>query len=198
MNRSEFSRVIRQARSPEDRVAWFGALIANETGKAVEVVGGSAIEVYLSSSVYVSQDIDLVGDIDRVKLVLQKWGFRQVEGRSHRIYWTDNFVGLVDLVGPADRSGLPPRRVKTPYGPVLLSAPEPLIIRRLSRAHREKSDELFRQAVSLARLGGLDWDYLESEARYENVEDRLRELRKIILSASAPRKGDRAKLRRAS
>jgi hypothetical protein len=63
MDGIEFAREIRKADSVEDRVAWFGALLARESGNAVEVVGGSAIEVYLSSSIYVSQDIDLVGNI---------------------------------------------------------------------------------------------------------------------------------------
>ena len=117
MDRAEFAREIRRAGSAEERAAWFGALIRKETGKPVEVVGGSAIEIYLSSSIYVSQDIDLVGDRTPIELVLTKWGFRQVDGRSHRKYWTDNYVGLVDLVGSADRSGLPPRKVETPFGP---------------------------------------------------------------------------------
>jgi hypothetical protein len=186
MDDTEFARAIRRAGSAEDRVAWFGALIARETGKAVEVVGGSAIEIYLSSSVYVSQGIDLVGDIADIERVLEKWGFRRVLGRSRRKYWADKSVGLVDIVGSTDRSGLAPRKVKTPYGPVLLSAPEPLIIRRLSRAVREKSGGLFRQAVSLARLGDLDWEYLESEARYERVEERLKELRKLTKADSGP------------
>jgi hypothetical protein len=198
MDVTEFSREIRRASTVEARVAWFGALIARETGKAVEVVGGSAIEIYLSSSVYVSQDIDLVGDRAFIEPVLEKWGFRQVQGRSHRKYWTHVLVGLVDLVGQADRSGLSPRKVSTPFGPVLLSAPEPLIIRRLSRAQREKSKELFRQAVSLARLGHLDWEYLESEAKYEKVEERLRELRKIADSDSGPSQPGRAKPTRAN
>jgi len=177
---AEFARVIRKARTAEDRIAWFGALLASETRKAVEVVGGSAIEIYLSSASYVSQDVDLVGDPAAIESVLRRWGFRQVEGRSHRTYWTDRLVGLVDLVGPADRSGLPPRKVPTPYGPVTLSAPEPLIIRRLMRAGRENSNELFRQAVSLARVGNLDWEYLQTEARYEKVELQLNRLRKLI------------------
>jgi hypothetical protein len=198
MDRAEFSRVIRSAKSPEDRVAWFGALIAREAGQAVEVVGGSAIEVYLSSSIYVSQDIDLIGDRARIELVLERWGFRQVQGRSHRRYWTDKLVGLVDLVGSADRSGLPPRKMETPYGPVLLSAPEPLIIRRLSRAQREQSTDLFRQAISLARLGHLDWDYLESEAKYEKVEVHLKELRKTSESRPVPSTHVKARPKRGS
>jgi hypothetical protein len=190
VERTEFRRAIRKARSVEDRVAWFGALLARETGKSVEVVGGSAIEVYLSTSAYVSQDIDLVGDRSSLELTLQSWGFRRVEGRSRRVYWVDDFVGLVDLVGPADRSGLPPRRISTPFGPVLLSAPEPLIIRRLYRAEREQSSELFQQAILLGQLGGLDWNYLESEAKYEKVEARLRELRATLGSHARAASGE--------
>lgn len=187
MDATNYPKEIRKARTPEERVAWFGALLARDTGKAVEVVGGSAIEIYLSSAAYVSQDIDLVGDRAAIESTLRLWGFYPVEGRSHRVYWTDHFVGLIDIVGSADRSGLAPRQVTTPFGPVSLSAPEPLIIRRLLRADRENSVELFRQAVLLARLGGLDWEYLQSEARFEKVEDKLRELR------SAVRRGGRVR-----
>jgi hypothetical protein len=138
----------------------------------------------------------LVGDVAHIERALEKSGFRQVQGRSHRKYWTDNLVGLVDVVGSADRSSLPPRNVTTPYGPVFLSAPEPLIIRRLSRSEREKSRELFRQAVSFARPGNLDWEYLESEARYEKVEEQLHEVRK--LSDSRRPKIAGARLKRAT
>jgi len=180
MDADEFAREIRKAKSIDDRVAWFGALLRRESGREVEVVGGSAVEIYLSSSVYVSQDIDLVGEREAIERTLRRWGFRQVEGRSHRVYWTDGFVGLVDIVGTADRYGLQPRKQSTPYGPVLLGAPEPLIIRRLQRAAREASEELFRQAVALAGLERLDWQYLESEARYEKVEPQLKRLREAV------------------
>ena len=72
MESREFSRAIRKAASPEERVAWFGALLARESRKEVEVVGGSAIEIYLSSSSYVSQDIDLVGDRTAIEDVLRR------------------------------------------------------------------------------------------------------------------------------
>jgi hypothetical protein len=182
MDAREFSREIRKATSPEDRIAWFGALLSREAKKQVEVVGGSAIEIYLSSSSYVSQDIDLVGDRAAMEGVFRRWNFRQIQGRSSRTYWTHDLVGLVDLVGVTDRSGLPPRRVSTRYGPITLSALEPLIIRRLARASREKSRELFRQAVELARKGDLDWDYLRSEARFERVDTELRRLQRIVRS----------------
>jgi len=177
---ADFAREIRKAGRDEERIAWLGALLARETRKAVEVVGGSAIMVYLSSALYVSQDVDLVGDRTAIETVLRRWGFREVEGRSRRRYWMDESVGLVDLVGSADRSGLPPRKLATPYGPVTVGPPEPLIIRRLMRAEREDSASLFDQAVALARMGGLDWEYLESEARYEKVEPLLKRLRRSL------------------
>jgi hypothetical protein len=180
MDAAEFAREIGKARSAEERIAWFGALLRRESGKNVEVVGGSAIEVYLTSSAYISQDIDLVGERAAIERILRDWGFHRVEGRSHRVYWTEGSLGLVDIVAQADRSGLPPREVSTPYGPVLLSAPEPLIIRRLQRSARESSEALYRQAVALARLGNLDWQYLESEARFEKVESQLKRLRSAI------------------
>lgn len=180
MDAGEFARAIRKTPTAEDRVAWFAALLQREAGRPVEVVGGSAIEIYLSSESYVSQDIDVLGDRSAIEGVLQRWRFTRIEGRSHRLYWVHKTIGLVDIVGPADRSGLPPRRKSTPFGDVLLSAVEPLIIRRLYRAAREDSEELFGQAVKLARLGTIDWAYLENEARYEKVEPLLRRLRRAL------------------
>jgi|SRR5271157_598809 len=180
MDGSEFNKVITSAPTPEERVAWFGALLAKECRTVIEIVGGSAIEIYLSSANYISQDIDLIGPSDRIRTVLRRWGFRKVEGRSHRVYWFKPVVGLVDIVGAGDRSGLPPHRVETPHGPVLVSAVEPLIIRRLTRAHREDSNELYLQAVALAKRGSLDWEYLQTMARFEGVATLLTRLRKAV------------------
>jgi len=176
----KFDRIIASAPTPEDRISWFGALLAKESRTEVEIVGGSAIEIYLSSSAYISQDIDLVGRKDRIAPVLRRWKFRPQEGRSRRVYWFKKEIGLVDVVGAGDRSGLRPREVKTPYGPVLVSAVEPLIVRRLIRAQREKSDELFRQAVGLAKQGNLDWGYLETMTKYEGASRMLEKLRKAV------------------
>jgi hypothetical protein len=180
MDGKEFDRVIKSAPAPEDRITWFGALLARESKTDIEIVGGSAIEIYLSSVNYVSQDIDVVGRKDRIRPELRKWGFRQLEGRSHRVYWFKSVVGLVDVVGAGDRSGLPPRRMMTPHGPVLVSAVEPLIMRRLMRAQREDSDELYLQAVELAKRGSLDWEYLGTMAKFEGVATLLKKLRKVV------------------
>lgn len=180
MDATEFDKIIASAPKPEDRVAWFGALLAKGARTSVEIVGDSAIELYLTSAEYVSQDVDLVGRKDRIAPVLRRWKFRQVQGRSHRVYWVKKPIGLVDMVGPGDRSGLRPHQVETPYGPVLVSAVEPLILRRLIRASRENSDELYDQAVRLARRRKLDWEYLETMSRFEGVTSSLESLRKTI------------------
>lgn len=187
MDASEFDAALTKATSPEERLAWFGALLSAAVQGHVEIVGGSAIEIYLSSDSYVSEDVDLVGDRAAISEVLRSWGFREVSGRSQRIYWFKEAIGLVDLVGAVARSGLPARRMSTPLGPLALSAVEPLIVRRLVRAKREASDAMFRQAVALARLGGIDWEYLEVEARYEEIGPLLRRLRNRI----GPLKGRR-------
>ncbi len=180
MDAAEFARSIRGAPRPEDRRTWFAALLRKETRRKVQVVGGSAIEVYLSSAKYVTADVDIVGDRVRIEAVLARWRFRRVTGRSHRAYWSHPDLGLVDVVGTTDKFGLPPRKVPTPYGVALVGAPEPLIVRRLYRSLRERSDGLFAEAVALGRLGGLDWDYLESEARFEGVESLLVRLRAAV------------------
>jgi hypothetical protein len=180
MDGKELDRVLKSAPTLEQRIAWFGALLARESRTDIEIVGGSAIEIYLSSANYVSQDIDLVGRKDLIGPVLGRWGFRQVEGRSHRAYWFKSLVGLVDVVGAGDRSGLRPRRMETPHGPVLVSAVEPLIIRRLMRAHREESNALYQQAIKLARHRDLDWEYLETMAEFEGVSALLTKLRKAL------------------
>lgn len=180
MDAPEFARAIARARSPEDRIKWFGALLSREARTEVEIVGGSAIGIYLTSAVYVSQDIDVVGLRSKIEPALSHWRFRRNEGRSHRSYWFHNELGLVDLVGSTDRSGLAPRRLETPYGPVLVTAPEPLIVRRLMRASREGDEALLQQAIKLARLGPIDWEYLQAESRYEGVEGLLQRVQRAI------------------
>lgn len=180
MDAANFASRIRKPKKLEDRVACFGALLGVATRQPVEIVGGSAIEIYLGSSAYVSQDVDVVASRTAVEAALQRWGFRRIEGRGHRVYWADDYVGLVDIVGSADKTGLPPHRLATEFGPVLLSAREALIARRLMRFHREGSETYFAQALALARLGNLDWEYLRLEAKYESTEEELTRLRKAL------------------
>ncbi|MCI4348853.1 MAG: hypothetical protein L3J93_01350 [Thermoplasmata archaeon] len=173
----KFDTLLKAAPSAEERIAWFGALLAKESGIDVEIVGESATAIYLSSRVYVSQDAAVVGSRGPIIGVLRRWSFQEVTGRSARTYWVKKGLGLVDLVGPRDSSGLAPRKVVTPHGTVFISAVEPLILRRLWRASREHSKGLFSQAVQLARDRDLDWEYLGTMAKYEGVAADLRRLR---------------------
>jgi len=182
MDRREFEAALSRAPSEEDRLAYFGALLARESGlgSRLILVGGSALEVYLTSEVYTSQDIDVVGAKSVLRPILTKWGFSEEQGRSHRIYWVKEGLGQVDLVGAKDRSGLPARPWPTPYGDVMLGSVEYLILRRLTRSAGERSPALFRQAEALAirYRKGLDWDYLRVMAKAENVLPLLEQLRK--------------------
>jgi hypothetical protein len=77
----EVSALLSEA-APGMRTLYFGAVLAREArivrGRLV-IVGGSAIEIYTRGG-YVSGDIDIVADRDRVRPVLEAWGFRH-EGR---------------------------------------------------------------------------------------------------------------------
>lgn len=187
MDEAEFEAKIRQAPTPHDRIAWFGALLATESGLGprLTIVGGSAIEIYLTSDRYVSDDIDIVGDKAALTPILERWGFEKKNGRDRRVYWARDGVGLVDLVGTVKRVGLPDRQERTPFGEVALAPVEALIIRRLIRASRENSDELARQAEALAlEYGkGLDWDYLQVEAKYERILPLFREFNERVRKA---------------
>ena len=90
----------------------------------------------------------------------------------------------VDLVGAKDRSGLPPRTHTIPFGDVLLAPVEFLIVRRLMRASRERSTELFRQAEVLAAQykRSLDWDYIRVESGYEKVSPLFKQLKAQVLA----------------
>ncbi len=181
MDERELDFILRRPRSPDQRVAWFGALLATESGVPVVIVGGSAIEVYTEGE-YVSQDIDIVGDPRKLAAVLRRWGFHRAEGRSSRTYWVKKPLGLVDLVGARMKSDLPPQTVRTPYGSVRLGPPEDLITRRLMRAGAERSTELFREAVLLAHRykDVLNWEYIRADAQYERVLPLYEQLRKLV------------------
>ncbi len=192
MDRKEFEQAIAKARTEDERLSWFGALLTRESNLAggLIIVGGSAIEIYLTSNKYVSMDIGVVGDKDAIAGALRRWGFRREEGRDRRIYWVKKGLGNVDLVGPRYRSGLPARTIATPYGDVLLGPIEHLIVRRLMRAGREHSTDFFRQAEVLAKQykRGLDWEYIRAQAAYEKVLPLYDQLKEQVYSNRIPRR----------
>jgi hypothetical protein len=172
MDGEKLDRILERSSSRSQRLTWFGALLAKESGAGdqLAIVGGSAIEVYTDGA-YVSSDVDLVGKKEHIRPVLRAWGFQERLGRDHRRYWYRPSVGLVDLVGPALKSGLPGLTLRTRHGAVRLAAVEDLIVHRLMRSGREHSPALFRQAVTLAERfrASLDWRYMEALSRSERI-----------------------------
>jgi hypothetical protein len=176
VTRPEFEEALSKAPTPGERVALLGALLARESGLGdrLVVVGGSAISVYTDSA-YVSKDIDIVAKKERITPVLRRWGFGFDE-RQGRGYWVrDDLRIMVDLINRSDYVGLTAGtgRRSTPAGPVRIAAVEDLILRRLIFAKRGRNPELLNQATLLwLRYGReLDTEYLESQSRYEDVED---------------------------
>jgi hypothetical protein len=184
MDSAELDRILASASSGSERIAWFGALLSKESGlrDRLVIVGGSAIQIYLGSGRYVSQDIDVVGDRTTLWRVLDRWGFERETGRDAGTYWSKPSLGKVDLVGSNDRAGLPSQKRSTKYGPVRVGPVEHLIVRRLMRSGREHDVDLFRQAEALAVQHGpeLDWEYVRSLSKYENVLPLFEQLRKQV------------------
>ena len=180
MNGDELGRILARARSGGERNLWFGALLAKEAAIDVVIVGGSAIEVY-TSGLYVSGDVDLVGERDSIISALERWGFDR-EGRL----WSRSDLRLwVDPVG-RDYSGdvRRLREVSTPYGPVRLASVEDLIAKRLIevKVWPRATSEMFDQAVALAAEYDeeVDWSYIAAVAKRERADDLVPELRRRI------------------
>lgn len=183
MNAEELARILGRATSGGERNLWMGALLAKEAATDIVIVGGSAIEIY-SSGMYVSADIDLVGERPSIIKALERWGFRR-EGRL----WSRPDLGLwVDPVGrfyTGDVGRL--RVVSTPYGSVRLASVEDLIAKRLieTKVWPRGGTELLDQAVALAAeyQDEIDWDYMSRVAAGDGAEDLIPELRRRLAPA---------------
>jgi hypothetical protein len=178
-------RAFASAKTPTERTLYFPALLSaamDEPPNFVVLVGGSAIEVYTSGE-YVSDDIDIVATRAQAIPILESWGFRTL-GRT---WFHEGWKLDVDLVNaPSSYTGSKSRirEIATRYGPVRVTAPEDLIIRRLAEAkHRQgRQQETFEQALMIATeyAGDLDEAYLDQQARREDVVDILAELRRQV------------------
>lgn len=180
MNSEELEAILAKAQDRPERTLWLGALIAAEAGTDIVVVGGSAIEIY-TSGLFVSGDLDVVGEREPIIETLERWGFRK-DGRL----WSRPELELwVDPVGRSytgDVGRL--RQVTTPYGRVLLASVEDLIAKRLIevKVWPRGGTELFDQAVALAAEYSeeIDWGYVSKVARGDGAEDLVPELRRRI------------------
>ena len=163
------------AAGPAGKVETFGALLGNAVGtrNRVVIAGGSAATVYTGGE-YVSGDIDVVGPRHAIEAVLKRWGFSPETDSDGRVYWSRNdlalFVDIIHRRAGHGRGGRP-LVVRTPYGPVYISAVEDYRPRRLVFWSRGGKPELLAQAVDLyqRRREKLDPDHLLAEVRYEGV-----------------------------
>jgi hypothetical protein len=174
----EVGRLLGAQRPAYDRVIAFGALLASETGSEVIVVGGSAIEVYTRGG-YVSGDIDVVGEEERIQRVLKHWGFH----KDGRLWIRRDWKIAMDIVGrhyTGDRTRT--RELSTPYGRVRIAGVEDLIAKRLASAkHWTLPGDVTQAAQLLAGFHDeIDWKYLQEVATRYEVTDLLLELRKKV------------------
>ncbi len=172
----EVGRILASTPKSHDRILYFAALLAKESGSEVVVVGGSAIEVYTRGG-YVSGDIDIRTDRKVAHRVLAKWNFRD-EGR---LWIRSDWKIAVDVVGDG-YSGDPYRTttVSTPYGPVRIAVVEDVFIKRLASAKHWQVKEALNEAELLWSDYRVTMDvaYLDRQARTYDVGDLLREFRR--------------------
>jgi len=180
MKGEEVRSALARATSRAERLLWLAAMLRTETGGRVVVVGGSAIEVYTSDA-YVSADLDLVGDRDRLIDTLERWGFK----KSGRLWSTAALEVWVDPVGSTydgDQARL--GEVVTPFGPVQLASVEDLIGKRLIEAKVWPGSSVwaFDQAMMLAAEfeKDMDWEYTTKVASREGAGDLVPELRRRL------------------
>jgi len=198
-SRTKFEKAVKAASDPAARIEIFGAMLARASGLGAKLViaGGSAITIY-SHGRWVSDDLDVVGDKAKIVPVLKGWGFGAIEDRDGRVYWSREDLALfVDIIDRAPGSGHGRsghrRTIVTSQGPVQVSAIEGLIVRRLMFWSRNGRPALMDQAALLfeSNRDEIDREYLESEVRYERVDDAYRELRRLTRADTASRDGAR-------
>jgi hypothetical protein len=171
----EVGSVLSSTKARYDRVLYFGALLAKESGSDVVIVGGSAIEIYTRGG-YVSDDIDVRADRAAVHRVLGQWSFKD-EGR---LWIRSDWDIAIDVVG--DRySGDPYRAttVSTPYGPVRIAVVEDVFVKRLASAKHWQVQSALEEAELLWKdyRNSMDTEYLDRQARSYDVGDLLSALR---------------------
>jgi hypothetical protein len=172
----DVGRILRSTPNRYDRILNFAALLAQESGSDVVVVGGSAIEIYTKGG-YVSDDIDIRAEREPVRRALTRWKFKD-EGRL----WTrTDWKIAVDVVGNR-YTGDPYRATTaaTPYGPVQIAVVEDLFVKRLAsakhwqvRAALDEADLLWQDYSDK-----MDVAYLDRQAAVYKVADLLAVFRK--------------------
>ncbi len=151
-----------------------------EKGVELVVVGGSAIEM-LTEGAYTSGDIDMCHATSAtLPIRVRQEVMGQLGAQGGPRNWQVAGV-FIDLLGPVESFARTAyRRVKGPYGEVLLMKPEDLIVERVLVSKYPQQDPAARTCArllaSVALGGGMNMDWQEvlrvaGLPEYRNVED---------------------------
>ncbi len=173
-------RIVLETDNPTERKIRFLALLTSSLpkgGARPVLTGGSAIEIYLDG-VLRTGDMDLVYNVAKMKKILRAWHFEL--GFSLRSYVNEELGLALDLVGEK-LSGSYDKltTIITDYGPVTVIGIEDLVLKKLASAKFWKVANDMEQAYLLAKSqeDKIDWEYLEREAKGEDIADYLERLR---------------------
>ncbi len=160
-------------------------------GREAVLVGGALVEFYTSGG-YVTGDIDVVGDRDRIVPLLEAAGFK----RNARTWWNTDLELVVDIAGRDLRRTEEVVRVEFAGYSIPTVTLEDLIVDRLLAAKYWKSRTDWEQAVLLLRAhqNRVDSASLERKAGQNDVADWLENLIRAIEAGAErpPRPKNRA------
>jgi hypothetical protein len=183
----KLKRVILETGDPTERKVKFLALLTSSLPKGSKprpiLTGGSAIEIYLDG-ILRTGDMDLVYNMSELRKVLKAWHFEL--GPALRSYANEELGLAIDLVGEALKGSEDKiTTITTQYGPAFVIGIGDLILKRLASAKFRKTTTDMEQSYLLARSkeSQIDWNYLESQAKREDVTDYLKKLRTMLKSA---------------
>ncbi len=177
-------RIILETEDQTERKIRFMALLTSSLPKKEPkpvLTSGSAIEIYLDG-ILRTGDIGVVYNISELKKILRTWHFKV--GSALRSYINEELGLAVDLAGE-HLSGSYDKitTLTTSYGPVRVIGIEDLILKSLATAKFWKVATDMEQSYLLSKSyeGKIDWEYMERQAKKEDISDYLRMLRKSLL-----------------
>lgn len=150
------------------------------------LTGGSAIEIYLDG-VLRTGDMDLVYKPKELRKILKAWHFEL--GSALRSYSNEELGLAIDLVGETlNGSQDKITTITTPYGRAFVIGIEDLILKRLASAKLWNTPTDMEQSylLSMSQKSEIDWNYLEYQAKKENIGDYLEKLRTML--SKSPKK----------
>jgi hypothetical protein len=146
------------------KLASLSSALWAERGIELVVVGGSAIEI-LTEGAYTSGDLDMC-HATKANLPIRErqevMGLLEAKGGPRN--W--QVAGMyLDLLGPVESfSRTPYRRVKGPYGDIILMTPEDLLVERVLVSYYPEKNETARNCarilafVALRKEIDMNWD----------------------------------------